>query len=92
VRNPTWGYHGIDALCSASTAAVKTELSDEKELSELHANGAHGKMELPTRRSCPRDTLSLLSDENELPESHADGAHDEAELPNETELPNRAAR
>jgi len=29
---------GNDALCSAFTAAIKTELSDEKELPKLHAD------------------------------------------------------
>ena len=37
----------------AFAAAVKTEVSNEKELCESHANGAQGETELPDRRSCP---------------------------------------
>jgi len=69
------------ALWSAFTAALKTELSDEKELPVSHADGAHDETELPTRRSCPtRHAFAAavkmeVSNEKELRESHANGAH-----------------
>jgi len=90
---PSATVAGNDALCSAFTAAVKTEVSDKKELPVLHANGAHDKTELQTRWSClTRHVFAAavkmeVSDEKELRESHANGAHGETELPNETELP-----
>ena len=59
------------------TSAVKTEVSNEKERPESHAEGMHGETELPN--------------EKELPESHADEVHGEAELPYETELKTRCS-
>ena len=37
----------------AFAPAVKTEGSNEKELRESHANGTHGKMELPDKTELP---------------------------------------
>ena len=88
---------GNDALCSAFTAAIKTELSDEKELPRLHADWAHGKTELPTRQSNPmRHAITAaveteLSDEKEHPESRADGEHGKTELFDEKKLPKSRA-
>ena len=58
----------------------------------MHADGAHGETELPTKRSCPtRPAFTAaakteLSNEKELPESHADAEHVEMGLHDETEL------
>jgi len=46
----------------AFAAAVKTEVSNETELRESHANGAHGETELPDKTE--------LSDETELPDEN----------------------
>jgi len=41
------GIPGNDALCNAFTAdTIKTELSDERKMPELHADGAHGETEM----------------------------------------------
>jgi len=40
----------------AFAAAVKTEVSNEKELRESHANGAHGETELPDKTELPDET------------------------------------
>jgi len=45
-------------------AAVKTEVSDEKELRESHANGAHGETELPDETELLDETVTELPDEN----------------------------
>jgi len=74
------------------TVALKTELSNEKELPVSHTDGAHDDTELPTRRSCPTGhafaaaVKTEVSNEKELRGSHANGAHGETELPDETEL------
>jgi len=46
----------------AFAAAVKKEVSNEKELRESHANGAHGETELPDEAELPDETE--LPDEN----------------------------
>jgi len=42
-----------DMLAAGNTKADKMELSDEKELPEPHATGAHGQMELPDETELP---------------------------------------
>ena len=50
--------HAKAVRAKAQEASNKTELSNEKELPEPHANGAHGETELPDEIELP--------DENEL--------------------------
>ena len=53
-----WSYPTRHAFATA----VKTEVSNEKELRESHANGAHGETELPDETKLPNETE--VPDEN----------------------------